>query len=81
MKKVQDAKTLGVQSVDGKEIPLIQPEVYQRIYCKNCDYEVDSEEQAIGTCPQCGQLWSTTKAVDIKVNILEMPPIGAESGE
>ncbi len=30
------------------EIPVIKPEVYQRIYCKNCDIEVNSEEQAIG---------------------------------
>mgnify|MGYP001362605523 CR=1 FL=1 len=81
MRKIRDAKTLGTQMVNGKELPLIQPEIYQRIYCKNCDYEVDSEEQAIGTCSECNQPWSANKAIDIKVNILEMPPIGAESGE
>ena len=81
MRLIKKGKPITYKTVDGQQIPVIQPEVYQRIYCKNCDYEVDSVEQAIGTCPQCGQLWSTTKAVDIKVNILEMPPIGAESGE
>ena len=81
MKKVQDAKTLGVQSVNGKEIPLIQPEVYQRIYCKNCGNEVDSEEQAIGTCSECGQPWSLYKAIDTHIKIIEMPPMGSISGE
>lgn len=81
MRLIKEGKPITYKTVNGQQIPVIQPEVYQRIYCKNCDYEVDSIEQAIGTCPQCGQLWSTTKAVDIKVNILEMPPIGAESGE
>lgn len=81
MRKVQDAKTLGVQSVDGKEIPLIQPEVYQRIYCKNCGNEVDSEEQAIGTCSECGQPWSVHKAIDTHIKIIEMPPMGSISGE
>jgi len=81
MRKVQDAKTLGVQSVDGKEIPLIQPEVYQRTYCKNCGNEVDSEEQAIGTCSECGQPWSVHKAIDTHIKIIEMPPMGSISGE
>ena len=81
MRKVQDAKTLGVQSVDGKEIPLIQPEVYQRIYCKNCGNEVDSEEQATGTCNDCGKPWAEYMAKDITVKVLEMPPMGSDSGD
>ena len=81
MKKVQEAKTLGTQTVNGKEIPMIQPEVYKRIYCKNCENEVDSEEQATGTCSQCGQSWSTNKATDIQIKIIEMPLMGSGSGE
>ena len=81
MKKIQDAKILGTQMVEGKEVPVIQPEVYQRIYCKNCDNEVDSEEQATGTCKDCGQSWSDTKAQDVLVKVIEMPPMGSESGE
>ena len=81
MKKIQDAKIIGHQQIEGKKVPVLQPEVHQRIYCKNCGNEVDSEEQAIGTCSHCGQLWSDTKAVDIKVKVLEMPPMGADSGE
>ena len=81
MKLIKEAQPLSYETVNGQEVPVIQPEVYQRIYCKDCENEVDSEEQAIGTCSHCGQLWSDTKAVDIKINILEMPPIGAESGE
>ena len=81
MKLIKEAQPLSYETVNGQEVPVIQPEVYQRIYCKSCENEVDSEEQATGTCSHCGQLWSDTKAVDIKINILEMPPIGAESGE
>lgn len=81
MKLIKEGKPITYKTVNGQEIPVIQPEVYQRIYCKNCENEVDSEEQAIGTCSNCDQPWSDTKAVDIKVKILEMPPIGAESGE
>ena len=46
------------------EIPVIKPEVCQRIYCKNC-----------------GQDWATNKTVDVTVKILEMPSLGADSGE
>ena len=81
MRLIKEGKPITYKTVDGQEIAVIQPEIYQRIYCKNCDNEVDSEEQAIGTCSQCNQPWLTTKAIDIRVNVLEMPPIGAESGE
>jgi len=81
MRLIKEGKPITYKTVDGQEIAIIQPEIYQRIYCTNCKNEVDSEEQAIGTCSECDQPWSATKAVDIKVNILEMPPIGAESGE
>ena len=63
------------------EIPVIKPEVCQRIYCKNCDNEVASEEQATGACKNCGQDWATNKTVDVTVKILEMPSLGADSGE
>ena len=63
------------------KIPVIKPEVYQRIYCKNCDNEVDSEEQAIGACKSCGQDWAANKRVDVTVKILELPSLGADSGE
>ena len=81
MKLIKEGKPISYKTVNGQEIPVIQPEVYQRIYCKNCENEVDSEAQAIGACSSCGHDWSTTKTIDIKVKILEMPPMGAESGE
>ena len=81
MKLIKEGKPISYTTINGQEIPVIQPEVYQRIYCKNCENEVDSEEQAIGACSSCGHEWSTTKTIDIKVKILEMPPMGAESGE
>ena len=81
MKLIKEGQPITYKTIDGQQIPVIQPEVYQRIYCKNCENEVDSEEQAIGACSSCGHEWSTTKTIDIKVKILEMPPMGAESGE
>ena len=81
MKLIKKAQPISYKIMDGIEIPVIQPEVYQRIYCKSCENEVDSEEQATGTCSDCGRLWSDTKAIDIKVKVLEMPPLGAESGD
>jgi Zn finger protein HypA/HybF involved in hydrogenase expression len=81
MRKIREGKTLGTQMVDGKELPIIQPEIYERIYCKNCDNEVDSEEQAIGTCIQCNQPWLTNKAKDIHIKVLEMPIMGSDTGE
>ena len=72
MKKIQEAKILGTQMVEGKEVPVLQPEVHQRIYCKNCGNEVDSEEQATGTCSNCGQPWAVHKAKDIQIHQMQM---------
>ena len=81
MRLIKEGKPITYKTVDGQQIPVIQPEVYQRIYCKNCDYEVNSEEQAIGTCSECGQPWSVHKAIDTHIKIIEMPPMGSISGE
>lgn len=81
MKLIKEGKPISYTTINGQEIPVIQPEVYQRIYCKNCDNEVDSEEQAIGACKSCGQDWAANKRVDVTVKILEMPSLGADSGE
>ncbi len=81
MKLVREAKKTEYKQENGQVITVLQPEVYQRIYCKNCDNEVDSEEQATGTCKDCGQSWSDTKAQDVLVKVIEMPPMGSESGE
>ena len=45
MKLIKKAQPISYKTVDGKEIPVVQPEIYQRIYCKSCENEVDSEEQ------------------------------------
>ena len=81
MKLVREAKKTEYKQENGQVITVLQPEVDQRIYCKNCNNEVDSEEQATGTCKDCGKSWSETKAQDITVKVIEMPPMGSESGE
>ncbi len=55
MKLVREGKKTEYKQENGQIITVVQPEVYQRIYCKNCDNEVDSEEQATGTCNDCGK--------------------------
>ena len=70
MKKIQDSKQIGEKVLkDGSIVPVIQPEVYERIYCKNCENEGDSKEQATGTCSSCGKPWNEQFARDIKVNV------------
>jgi hypothetical protein len=80
MHLIKEGKPINYKTVDGQDIPVIQPEVYQRIYCKNCDNEVNSEDMATGLCT-CGKSWADTKTVDITVKVIEMPPIGSKSGE
>ena len=48
MKLVREGKKTEYKQENGQIITVVQPEVYQRIYCKNCGNEVDSEEQEIG---------------------------------
>ena len=80
MKLVREAKKTEYKQENGQVITVLQPEVYQRIYCKNCDNEVDSEEQATGTCSNCGQSWSVHKAKDIQVKVIQIP-MGSGTGE
>ena len=81
MKLVREAKKTEYKQENGQMITVLQPEVYQRIYCKNCDNEVDSEEQATGTCKDCGKPGAEYRAKDITVKVLEMPPMGSDSGD
>jgi len=80
MTKIQDSKVISTTMVEGVEVPVIQPEVHHRIYCKNCDNEVDSDEQATGNCSDCGKPWSEQKVKDIQVKVVQLP-IGSGSGE
>jgi Zn finger protein HypA/HybF involved in hydrogenase expression len=80
MKKIQDAKVISYKTVEGQEVPVIQPEVYQRIYCKSCENEVDSEEEATGVCSDCGEPWEVHKAKDIQVKVIQIP-LGSGTGE
>mgnify|MGYP001164824094 FL=1 len=80
MRKIQESKILGHQKIEGKEVPVVQPEVYERIYCKNCGNEVDSHEEATGVCSNCGQPWAVHKATDIQVKVIQIP-LGSGTGE
>ena len=80
-KKVQDAEQIGTEMVAGKEVPVLKPEVYVKIYCKNCNAEVDKEEQATGNCNDCGNPWASTKAKDITIRVVKMPGTVSDTGE
>ena len=80
-KKVQDAEQIGTEMVAGKEVPILKPEVYVKIYCNNCGNEVDDEEKATGTCNDCGKLWAETKAKDVTIRVVKMPEVFGDGGE
>ena len=80
MKLVREGKKTEYKQENGQIITVVQPEVYQRIYCKNCDNEVDSDEQATGNCTNCGEAWAAQKGKDIQVKVVQLP-IGSGSGE
>ena len=68
-KKVQDAEVVGHEIVDGNKVPILKPEVWEKIYCSNCKSEVDSEEQATGNCNDCGNPWaSTSSSITVAAN-------------
>jgi|TARA_R110001592_G_scaffold7751_2_gene42954 hypothetical protein len=45
-KKVQESKQIGVQIVNGKEIPILQPEVFIEVKNKLTGKEYKSPEEA-----------------------------------
>ena len=81
MKLIKESVKKEYTDDEGRTITILEPEVYQRIYCKNCGNEVDSEEQATGTCNDWGKPWAEYMAKDITVKVIELPPIGSGSGE
>ena len=80
MKKIQDSEIIGYQTIEGKQVPVLKPEVHHRIYCKNCGNEVDSDEEATGLCSNCGEPWDVHKAKDILVKVIQIP-LGSGTGE
>ncbi len=80
MKKIQESEIIGYQTIEGKQVPILKPEVHHRIYCKNCGNEVDSDEEATGLCSNCGEPWAVHKAKDILVKVIQIP-LGSGTGE
>ena len=80
MRLIKEGQPITYKTIDGQQIPVIQPEVYQRIYCKNCGNEVDSDEEATGLCSNCGEPWAVHKAKDILVKVIQIP-LGSGTGE
>ena len=80
MKKIQDSEIIGYQTIEGKQVPMLKPEVHHRVYCKNCENEVDSDEEATGLCSNCGEPWAVHKAKDILVKVVQIP-LGSGTGE
>ena len=81
MKLIKESVKREYTDEEGRTVTVLEPEIYQRIYCKNCGNEVDSEEQATGTCNDCGKPWAEYMAKDLSVKVIELPPIGSDSGD
>ena len=45
-KKVQEPKQIGIQMVNGKEVPILQPEVFIEVKNKKTGKDYNSEEEA-----------------------------------
>ena len=45
-KKVQESKQIGTQNVNGKDIPILQPEVFVEVKNKKTGKDFDSPEEA-----------------------------------
>ena len=80
-KKVQDAEVVGHEVVDGNKVPILKPEVWEKIYCSSCGHEVDSEEEASGNCSNCGNPWASTKAKDVTIRVVKLPDVKGETKE
>jgi Zn finger protein HypA/HybF involved in hydrogenase expression len=80
-KKVQDAEVIGHEVVDGNKVPILKPEVWEKVYCNNCNNEVDSEELATGDCSDCGNPWASTKTKDVTIRVVKMPDVFGSGGE
>tara|TARA_R110002020_G_scaffold342301_15_gene556828 strand:- start:1462 stop:1689 length:228 start_codon:yes stop_codon:yes gene_type:complete len=75
LRKVLDSKVVGTQMINGQEVPVVQPEVYVRNYCKSCNNEIDSGD--IKKCPKCDKAMSQ----DVHIKVIELPLTGSESGQ
>ena len=80
-KKIQDAVVVGHEIVDGNKVPILKPEVWQKIFCSSCGNEVDSEEEASGNCSNCGNPWASTKKKDVTIRVVKMPDVFGSGGE
>ena len=45
-KKVQDSKQVGVQNINGEELPILTPEVHREVKNKKTGADYSSEEEA-----------------------------------
>ena len=67
-KKVQDAEQIGTEKVGDKEIPILKPEVYVKIYCSNCaTLKLMMRRRLLAICNDCGKPWAESKAKDVTI--------------
>ena len=45
-KKVQDSKQVGVQNINGEDVPILTPEVHREVKNKKTGADYSSEEEA-----------------------------------
>ena len=65
-KKVQEAKQIGTQIVKGKEVPLLQPEVFVEVKNKKTGADYESKDHADNVVADPN---TATTANDIEQNV------------
>ena len=78
-KKVQESKQIGTQTVNGKEIPILQPEVFVEVKNKKTGKDYNSAEEAKKDVDDPKTL-TTENDIEqnVQVNVTQLPDFKGE---
>ena len=78
-KKVQEPKQIGTQMVNGKEIPILQPEVFMEIKNKVTGKDYISKEEADKDVADPNTETSETDIEqNVQINVTQLPDFKGE---
>lgn len=78
-KKVQESKQIGTQNVNGKDIPVLQPEVFVEVKNKKTGKDYNSAEEAKKDVDDPKTL-TTENDIEqnVQVNVTQLPDFKGE---
>ena len=78
-KKVQESKQIGTQNVNGKDIPILQPEVFVEVKNKKTGKDYNSAEEAKRDVDDPKPL-TTEDDIEqnVQVNVTQLPDFKGE---